>query len=69
MEPCKQEEAIGALKQGMKNFERWNKAQNGAIKRIEAKVDRFNDKANQLLAGVAVACVLLVVDIALRFFD
>jgi len=63
---CEQSETIGALKTDVKNLKVWQKKQNGVIQRIEGKVDGLYTAFNKLLAGVAVACILLMVDILLR---
>lgn len=60
------------------NLKRWQEAQNGSILRAEKKIDKLDEKLdekigelkngfNRILGGIAIACVLLAIDIIMRF--
>lgn len=62
--PCSQVEAIAGLQHDMANMQGWQKSQNGAIHRVEQKLDNLimwglGIAATQFL-GLLVAIVLLL---------
>ena len=64
--------AMGATNRArIENLEDWQRRQNGKIDRIDEKVDKVANivttNTNRMLGGIAVACILLVVDIILRY--
>lgn len=60
--------AIGAANRArIESLEDWQRRQNGKIDRIDEKVDKVTTNTNRILGGIAIACVLLVVDIILRY--
>ena len=65
MDHCKQEGVIAGLEKSVENLEGWQKSQNGAIIRVEGKIDKlifwFMTSAITLGIGFVVNIILMLV--------
>ena len=58
--------AQGRLEERVSSLEEWQAKQNGALQRLEAKVDNINKTLIGLMGGVITSLILLVINLALR---
>ncbi len=76
---CTQARKLGSMESNIDNLVGWQKKQNGSIQKTEEKVDKLKQEFstfkesllrsnNKLLGGVAVACVLLTINIIITIF-
>ena len=67
-------ELFARIEMELKHLREWDAVQNGAARdnkasilervcKLEKRVDRFEQSANRILAGIAVACILMVINI------
>lgn len=58
--------AQGRLEERVSSLEEWQSKQNGALQRLEEKMDNINKTLIGLMGGVITSLILLVINLALR---
>lgn len=58
--------AVARLEERIESLEAWQRDQNGSLQRLADRIDRLNWWIVGIAGGVAVACVMLMIQILLR---
>jgi len=58
--------AVARLEERVEGLEAWQRTQNGSLQRLADRIDRLNWWIVGIAGGVAVACVMLVIQMVTR---